>query len=226
MLEERDLSIPLISTVYWRKFIVQEKIRRARRTLLISNSESAQRKELEKCRRDVQYFIENWCWILAPHEKKAKDKHVPFVLWPEQVECLNRIVESLDESKDLMIVKGRELGITWLCLSIFLYYWMFEDHFLCTVGSRKEDLVIKGGTLDSLFGKIKYQLERLPGWMVPGSWEAPSSTSLLKNPHTNGEILGESTNADFARGGRRNAILIDEFGAIETSRQDEIMVAS
>ncbi len=98
-----------------------------------------------------------------------------------------------------------------MVLSVILWFWLFEPGFQALLGSRKEDLV-DNGTLDSLFGKLRYMLYRLP--FKPEGWSMRSNATYMKlaNPVNGNVIKGESANAEFSRQGRYRVIVMDEGG--------------
>jgi len=80
------------------------------------------------------------------------------------------------------------------------------------VMSRTEDDVDKRDNPDSLFAKMLYLIERLPGWMRP---EMTRTHMHLYNHANRSVIDGEATGPDSGRGGRRAVILLDEFAAVD-----------
>jgi hypothetical protein len=74
-----------------------------------------------------------------------------------------------------------------------------------------EDLVDKKNEPDCLFWKIDFLLSYLPGWMLPAMERQKLS---LANLETGSTITGSSTTSETSRGGRKTAILFDEFAAV------------
>lgn len=218
----RDLEAPIYSDDEWASLIEDERVRRARYRVLCENLERVRDRELEAC-RDYRHWAENWIWLYDPKGPVGM-RRIPLRLWDGQVELTEFLERGIDEKRLRLVNKGRELGVTWLSLSVILHRWIFELGFLATVGSRKEDLVV-GRTVDSLFGKLRFMLERLPYWMQPQGWSEQATASLLSNPDSGAEILGETTNDNFARGGRRTVVMVDEFAAVEVSKQEAITIA-
>jgi hypothetical protein len=161
-----------------------------------------------RCSRDPVYFINTYCWTFNPKSYPDNPNRL-FVLWPAQERAALKIISAIGKHR-LLLEKSRTMGMTWLILAVFVWYFLFRSNrtFLC--GSRKEKAV--EGDDDSLFSKIDYLLARLPKWMVPPIGRKNLHFENLTN---NSKIDGESTNTDFGRGGRRTAIFIDEFPAIE-----------
>jgi hypothetical protein len=121
------------------------------------------------------------------------------------------MIKALENGHPYLINKSRKIGATWLGLYLIYHAWRFEHAFSAKVGSRKESLV-DDGTIDSLFGKIRYVHERQPAHLR----EKGITDNFLKqvNHRNRSEILGEATNEGFGRGGRRTVILLDEFAHV------------
>jgi hypothetical protein len=148
-------------------------------------------------------------------------KHAPFVLWDFQERAAERLWRRVEEGGDILIDKSRDMGATWLCLGMLLWWWLFEDSTPLLVASRKEEYVDGAGNPDTLFWKLDYLLDHQPHWLRPNVERRHMHLGNLDN----GSVLsGESTNSDLGRGGRRKAILLDEFAAVENGR--EILTAT
>lgn len=161
-----------------------------------------------RCSRDPVYWINTFCWTYDP-KNHPENPNRPLVLWPAQERALLKIKSAMGKHR-MLLEKSREMGMTWLILALFVWYLLFRSNMSFLCGSRKQDLV--EGDDDSLFAKIDYLLARLPRWMVPPI----ARTSLhFKNLTNDSKIDGESTNPNFGRGGRRVAIFVDEFPAVE-----------
>lgn len=66
--------------------------------------------QLEKCRDDVVYYVENYC---VYEDKDAEELIQAFTLWKEQRETLI----SLRDHRRNIILKARQLGFSWLTIS-------------------------------------------------------------------------------------------------------------
>lgn len=145
-----------------------------------------------------------------PKQADPTRRKVPAVLWPRQRELVEFLVRGLEEQKPRVVIKGRELGVSWTS-TFLIYNWLREDvGFKAKLGSRKEDLV--DGDDDSLFAKIRFNHALQPDFLRP---PLRSKNMSLRNEATKGEVVGEATNAGFARGGRRRVMLLDEFAHVD-----------
>ncbi len=165
---------------------------------------------LECCRRDIHFWFEHFCWTFDPRRPQP---HQPFVPYPFQRSIIGEITRCIDTGADLLIEKSRDMGVSWLTLLVFQYYWLFRAGSNFHLGSRKQETVDRRGDISTLFEKLRYNLDWLPPWMRPCGYVPARHDNLLRliNP-ANGNILtGESSNENFARGGRYKAVLFDEF---------------
>jgi hypothetical protein len=172
------------------------------------------------CSDSIQFYTNAFLFTYDPRRDPCTV--VPFVTWPFQDEALATLDETIGE-EDLVIRKSRDMGASWLILVAFLWRWHFRDMQSFLLVSRKEDLVDKKGSSDCLFWKLDFMLDRLPGWMVPAHDRADMRLTNMENGSM---IDGESTNGDVGRGGRRTAILMDEFAAVDAGKSNKALSAT
>lgn len=165
---------------------------------------------LEQCRRDIAFWFNHFCWTFDP---RLSQPHQPFILYPYQVEAVHILQENMTAGRDLLIEKSRDMGISWLVLLVFQHHWLFQAGANFHLGSRKAETVDRKGDISTLFEKLRYNLGWLPAWMKPSGFSTGMHDNLLRliNPATGNIISGESSNDNFARGGRYRAVLFDEF---------------
>jgi hypothetical protein len=120
------------------------------------------------------------------------------------------------------------MGLTWLLTAYFTHQWLFRPNWSALILSRTETEVDDGtSTPDaSIFGKIRWQLNMLPKWMLPigfkpkdGKGTHTDSTLRLINPDIDTIIAGSSTNSNAGRSRRYNQIMVDECFYIEHFQQ-------
>lgn len=182
-----------------------------RRELIAAAAESDEFKDAIWLRAstDPIFFFDSLCWTYSPKEHPDAPNR-PFILWPFQEDVVRKINSAIGKH-DLLIEKSRDMGASWICMGVFFWRWMFFPGQSYLLGSRKQELVDKSGDPKSLFWKMDMLLNSLPSWMVPRHTRIQMH---LVNEENGSTIDGESTNDDFARGDRRNAILLDEFPAV------------
>lgn len=164
--------------------------------------------------RDVVWWIDTFCYTYSPKDY-PEAPHRAFILYPYQEEAVHRVQEAFGRH-DLLIEKSRDMGATWIVMAAIDHAAIFRRGQSFLLGSRKQELVDKPGDPKSLFWKLDYLNDNLPGWMRP-NLDRTSLHCHFKN--TNSTIDGESTNDDFARGDRRTAIPLDEFPAVDNGHQ-------
>lgn len=179
------------------------------------------------CYSDPCYFIDSWGWVRAEKEDADPDLvDVPFILWPKQVELSQWLDERVRCGDVALMPKGREKGFTWMVIWKRLHAWLFPG-FTSVLISKKEETVDKKHSMSSLFGKLRYGIAHLPPHLWP-SWPPRyiDHHLLLKNLHNRGEITGESTNSDAARGDRKQVAVYDEFRRVDAALAEEMWRAS
>lgn len=178
-----------------------------RQQLLAKCRDSAPlRKEvLERCAKDVHFWVNTFCMTLDPRRDPAK---IPFITYPFQDELLTELDSACNEGRDLRIEKSRDMGVSWVTCAWMTWRILFKPNQMFLMLSRKETLV--DGDRDSLFAHVDVILKALPGWMKP---KITRTRLSIVNEVTESVIEGESTNSDAGRGGRRTAILWDEAAA-------------
>lgn len=109
--------------------------------------------EWDKCGIDAAYFTDEYVQIDEPQGGDLTV--VPFKLWPAQAESLGRLVAE----RLLIILKARQLGITWLCCAYALWLCMFKRGQVVLLFSK--------GALEAyeLARRIRVMYLRLPLWM-------------------------------------------------------------
>ncbi len=169
------------------------------------------------CKRDIIFWIDNFCWTKDP--RKEPDI-MPWICYDAyQPETILAIKKAIREQHDLLIDKSRDMGVSWMVLYVFQHEWQFEDGADFRVGSRKEEFVDKLGDIDTLFEKVRFNILKQPKFLLPKGFSLDdkkySSYMKLINPVNGNAIIGESANEDFGSGGRRRALLMDEFSKWE-----------
>lgn len=160
-----------------------------------------------------KFFLETFGWTFDPRPEHAPH-HLPLILFPYQERAVEWIIDHIDNGRDGLVEKSRDMGATWLLFVLIpLWYWLFRDGVNILVGSYKEALV-DDKTSDSIFGKIDYAIDALPRWMMPKTWNPDKHRTKLKllNPSNKNQITGDTMNAAFGRGARKTAVLFDELG--------------
>lgn len=177
---------------------------------------------------DICLWLRLTGWTYAPKEVDAgtgreipsQKPNRPFVLWPCQERAVKEILDAVDNGRDVVVRKSRDMGASWLLAGVSAWGWLFKGWQALLV-SRVEDGVDRPGDPDSLMWKVDFLLQSQPPWLLP----LPSDELLkrgsdtrqhmmLRNPVSGATIAGQASTAHVGRGGRRTLILFDEFASM------------
>lgn len=112
--------------------------------------------ELGRCYRSHTHFVHNHCHIYD----SLSAGWVPFRLWPAQ----KALLEGIHEEQLVIILKARQLGISWLTLSYALWTLIFRPIASISFFSRRETEAIYMLSDERLRGMYNH----LPAWMKTG----------------------------------------------------------
>lgn len=167
---------------------------------------------VDECRRDIVFFFKFFLWTYNP---KVPPYHFPFEPFPHQATVIRWIHQDILDGKSNLCEKSRDWGATYLYLGVFLYHLLFLEFEGLLLSIRQEE--VDNVTPSSLFGKLRYMVQRLPHWLQPLDWSfIRDGKKFLRmiNPDNGNSIVGQATTEDAGRSGRKSATLIDEYAAI------------
>lgn len=150
------------------------------------------------------------CWTFNPKDFPDSPER-PFILWPYQEKALLDMSKAIGRH-DMLISKSRDMGASWLCLLVLEWRWHFKPHQTFLLVSRNENFVDKKNEPDCLFWKLDFLHSHQPGWILPG---IDRQSMAMQNLDNGSSITGASTTSETGRGGRKTAILLDEFAAVK-----------
>lgn len=171
------------------------------------------------CAEDLMFYVNAFCWTYDP--RNANQSVVPFITYEDfQDETMLSIADCVENGGDYAIAKSRDMGASWMGLTVYEWFWHFRPALSFLLISRNEDYVDKRGNPKSLFWKVDFLHENQPRWLLPpGRWlgfNDPERKLLHLGNAENGSVIdGESTTGDAGRGDRRTAMFIDEHAAFE-----------
>jgi hypothetical protein len=193
-----------------------------REMLSMAGTDPAAAAEIRRmCAADQLFYVNTFCWTYDPrNESKGLPSVVPFITYEFQDDSMVSIAECIDIGRDFAMPKSRDMGASWMGLTVFEWKWHFSRDLSFLLVSRNEDYVDKSGNPKALFWKIDFLHKYQPRWLLPeGRWlgdKDPNRKKLhLGNADTGSVIDGESTTGDAGRGDRRTAMFIDEHAAFE-----------
>jgi len=165
-------------------------------------------------REDYLFFTNTFCWGENPRSVVTR---MPFIVYYFQDEFFrnewNRILSKVDPG-DAAVEKTRDMGASVCVITLIYVPWLLlpkESPFRAGVVSRKETLV--DGSAGSLFEKLDYLHDNIPGWMKPS--KTTRVNMEFENLETKSIISGDTTNKDFFRGPRLDVFIGDEWAAIK-----------
>lgn len=107
--------------------------------------------EFKKCYEDVAYFVANYCYI----DDKADGTTFKFDLWPDQ----RKVLTTFCSSKQVAVLKARQVGLTWLALCYALYIMMFKPGVTVLLFSLRDEEAME------LLSRLKRMYYRLPTFL-------------------------------------------------------------
>lgn len=120
-------------------------------------SEKERLKELAKCYKSPKYFINTYCKIYHATEGEGGE-WILFKLWKEQEDVL----DSFHIERLTIVLKARQLGLTWLALCYALWLLMFRPVSEIGIFSRRDTEAMYLLSRERLVGVF----EHLPEWMI------------------------------------------------------------
>jgi hypothetical protein len=156
-------------------------------------------------------FIIDWGCTFDPRNVERKlPATVPFLLFPRQEEWINWVLECWREQKPGLTEKSREMGVSWLTISLASTLCLFHSGVVVGFGSRKEEYVDKIGDPKSLFYKARLFISLLPHEFRNG-WDAKKDSAYMriKFPQSGAIITGEAGD-EIGRGDRTSIYFVDE----------------
>lgn len=173
----------------------------------------------DACAIDPVFYTNGFLYTYDPRcQPFAK---IPMILYPQfQTGGLLEIIRCIGK-EDLQIKKSRDMGVSWMCAIAVEWLWHFRRRLSFLLGSRTEAYVDSAENPKSLFWKLDFIHDNLPSWLMPAGYSRSIHRRKMHmgNPETGSVIDGESTNAEFARGDRRTAIILDEFAAVDQGQR-------
>lgn len=158
-------------------------------------------------------FIEDWLDTFDPRNvgQEGRLATMPFIMFPRQHELIRFIFALMEFQGNGLIEKSRDMGATWVCGAISLWFAIFRKGTRIGWGSRKADLVDRIGDMDSIFEKMRFMVRSLPTFLLPHGFNIDSSMGYMKIivEAKDASITGESGD-DIGRGGRTLMYFKDE----------------
>lgn len=115
------------------------------------------RREIErrKILRDEVYFFENYVYI-ENKDGAVNERSILFKMFPEQ----KRVLQEINENKLNIIIKARQLGMTWLAVGHGLKKTLEIPQYTVVILSQTEDY------MQEAINRFEYIIQRLPKWLI------------------------------------------------------------
>lgn len=163
---------------------------------------------MEMCRQDFVF----WCDSMAIQFNRNPllgDEVGPFITWPWQEEyALDTIRIVIEERKDMLWEKSREMSGTWLALLIASWLVIFHSNKKVVCLSHTIDAVEKPGEDDTLFAKFDFINDNLPKWMTDGRERL---AGVINYPKRRSSISAVAATKTTGVGSRVSLLILDEF---------------
>ena len=155
-------------------------------------------KEIVRCGKDPNYFIENYVRISHPEQGP-----IPFRTYPFQKDLL----QDYNAYRFNIILKGRQLGISTITAAYSAWLILFHR--------EKNILVVatKLSTAGNLVKKVKFMIKNLPPWLQIADISIDNRNSFEL---TNGsQIKASSTSGDAGRSEALSLLVVDEAAHVD-----------
>lgn len=161
-------------------------------------------------------FITDWGCTADPRNlERGLPVVIPFILFPRQEEWVHWFLERWQNQEGGLTEKSRDMGMSWLMMSLAATMCLFHEDMAIGVGSRKEEYVDRGGDPKSLFYKGRQFLSLLPHEFCGGFDELKHAPHMrITIPSTGSTITGEA-GSNIGRGNRSSWYIVDEAAFLE-----------
>jgi phage terminase large subunit len=166
-------------------------------------------------------WISDWGVTFDPRNpERGLPSTAPFILFPKQVEAVEWMVARWRAREDGLVEKSRDMGVSWICVAVAVWMWIFHPGVVVGFGSRKEDYVDRIGDPSSLFWKIRAFIRLLPPRMRPTGYTEAKHAPFMRvlNPVNQSAIIGEA-GSNIGRGARTSLYFKDESAFYEQPEQ-------
>ena len=156
-------------------------------------------------------FINDWGWTFDPRNAEiGLPSLVPFVLFKRQREWIDWVMAKWAGRSPGLCEKSRDMGVSWLAMSLSSTLCLFREGVAIGVGSRKTEYVDKLGTIKPLLPKARMFVENLPIEFRGGFEVWRDAPYMRMNFPETGSFIGGEGGDDLGRGDRTSVYFFDE----------------
>lgn len=161
--------------------------------------------EYAACVIDAAYFIHKNLKINVASPDPSQSSVAPFHLWPAQLEAVGVMTRGCD----VVALKARQLGMSWLACAVSLWYILFHNGVTVLLFSENEDKA------KELLSRVKFMYETMPAWLrrIVGAPEKTNSTDFCLQNRS--RVLCEPSNVGGGRSFTPNLVVMDEVCLME-----------
>jgi hypothetical protein len=154
--------------------------------------------DLDRASQDPELFIDRYCW-LVPAEGGDP---IRFRLWDSQREVL----ADIREHSNLVVLKARPLGLSWLALAYGLWLTACNPGQTCLILNRNLGAAIE------LLDRIRFMIKRLPDELRPRVSQDTNDVKMPMLVFGNGSrIISLPSTEDTGSGLTAQLIIADEI---------------
>lgn len=156
-------------------------------------------------------LINDWGVTFDPRNvDRGLPASIPFIMFPRQLEWCKWVVERWRAREPGVTPKSRDVGVSWLFVSLMTALCVTHEGFAAGVGSRKEEYVDLAGSPKALFWKARKFIAGLPPEFRAGHVAGRHDPHMrLVFPDMGSTFTGEAGD-NIGRGDRASIYGVDE----------------
>lgn len=167
------------------------------------------RASVEAVSSNCSEFINSYCQIDDAQNVFGEEGVFPFRLWPKQEEVLSLLLTYLK----IVILKARQLGVSWLVCAYVLWVSLFKKNQLCLFFSRGQS------DANELLRRVKVLYERLPS-NIRGALPKPISWGVESLEFSNGSrVKSFPSSPSSGRTYTGSVVVVDECAFLQWDRE-------
>ena len=161
--------------------------------------------EVEKCRNDIIYFIQNYMKIVH-----IDHGVVPFMLYEYQ----KKVIELYANNRFVTLKFPRQSGKSITTVGYLMHYILFNEH--KNVGI----LANRAKTARGILSKLRESYRQLPQFLQSGVKEWNKGSIELENGC---KVFADATSESASRSESIALLVLDEFAFVENNKAEEFM---
>lgn len=164
---------------------------------------------VDQCASDAAYFIHEYVIIDDAQDQGGETGTMPFHLWPAQRGLLSDIAHE----RLLLILKARQLGISWLCCAYALWLCLFRPGRLVLIFSKGQD------EANEMLRRVTAMYQRLPEALREALPAVVKQNTEAIEWANGSRIKSMPATKSGGRTYTASLIILDEFAFIQWARE-------